>query len=96
MMDIYQVIKEPHITEKANIQKEGTNQITFKVHKKANKVEIRQAVETFFKTKVLDVRTMNVRGKRRRMGKTVGKKSDWKKAVVRLAPGENIEFFEGM
>jgi large subunit ribosomal protein L23 len=96
VMDIYQVIKEPHITEKANIQKEGTNQITFKVHKKANKVEIRQAVETFFKTKVLDVRTMNVRGKRRRMGKTVGKKSDWKKAVVRLAPGENIEFFEGM
>ncbi len=96
MMDIYQVIKEPHITEKANIQKEGTNQITFKVHKKANKVEIKQAVETFFMTKVLDVRTMNVGGKRRRMGKTVGKKSDWKKAVVRLAPGENIEFFEGM
>jgi large subunit ribosomal protein L23 len=96
VMDIYQVIKEPRITEKANIQKEDTNQVTFKVHKKANKVEIRQAVETFFKTKVLDVRTMNVRGKRRRMGKTVGKKSDWKKAVVRLAPGENIEFFEGM
>ncbi len=96
MMDIYQVIREPRITEKANIQKEDTNQVTFKVHKKANKVEIRQAVETFFKTKVLDVRTMNVRGKRRRMGKTVGKKSDWKKAVVRLAPGENIEFFEGM
>ena len=96
MMDIYQVIKEPRITEKANIQKEDTNQVTFKVHKKANKVEIRQAVETFFKTKVLYVRTMNVRGKRRRMGKTVGKKSDWKKAVVRLAPGENIEFFEGM
>ena len=96
MMDIYQVIKEPRITEKANIQKEVTNQVTFVVHKKANKVEIRQAVETFFKTKVLDVRTMNVRGKRRRMGRTVGKKSDWKKAVVRLAPGENIEFFEGM
>jgi len=96
VMDIYQVIKEPRITEKSNIQKEDTNQVTFKVHKKANKVEIRKAVETFFKTKVLDVRTMNVRGKRRRMGKTVGKKSDWKKAVVRLAPGENIEFFEGM
>ena len=95
-MNIYQVIKEPHITEKANLQKEETNQITFRVHKKANKVEIRQAVETFFKTKVLEVRTMNVRGKKRRMGRTVGKKSDWKKAVVRLAPGENIEFFEGM
>jgi large subunit ribosomal protein L23 len=96
VMNIYQVIKEPHITEKANLQKEETNQITFRVHKKANKVEIRQAVETFFKTKVLEVRTMNVRGKKRRMGRTVGKKSDWKKAVVRLAPGENIEFFEGM
>jgi large subunit ribosomal protein L23 len=96
VMHIYQVIREPHVTEKANIQKEGTNQITFKVHKKANKVEIRQAVETFFKTKVSDVQTMNVLGKRRRMGKTVGKKSDWKKAVVRLAPGEKIEFFEGM
>ena len=96
MMNIYQVIKEPHITEKANLQKEETNQITFRVHKKANKVEIRQAVETFYKTKVLEVRTMNVRGKKRRMGRTVGKKSDWKKAVVRLAPGENIEFFEGM
>jgi len=96
VMNIYQVIKEPHITEKANLQKEETNQITFRVHKKANKVEIRHSVETFFKTKVLEVRTMNVRGKKRRMGRTVGKKSDWKKAVVRLAPGENIEFFEGM
>ena len=95
-MDIYQVIKEPHITEKANLQKEGTNQVSFKVHKRANKIEIKQAVETLFKTKVLDVRTMNVRGKRRRMGRSVGKKPDWKKAVVRLAPGENIEFFEGM
>ena len=95
-MDIYQVIREPHITEKANIQKEGSNQISFKVHKRANKVEIRQAVEALLKTKVLEVRTLNVRGKRRRMGRSVGKKSDWKKAIVKLAPGENIEFFEGM
>ena len=95
-MDIYQVIKEPHITEKSNVQKEGTNQVSFKVHRRANKIEIRQAVETFLKTKVLEVKTMNVRGKRRRMGKSLGKRPDWKKAVVRLAPGENIEFFEGM
>lgn len=95
-MDIYQVIKEPHITEKSNVQKEGTNQVSFKVHRRANKIEIRQAVETFLKAKVLDVRTMNVRGKRRRMGKSLGKRPDWKKAVVKLAPGENIEFFEGM
>jgi large subunit ribosomal protein L23 len=95
-VDIYQVIKEPHITEKSNVQKEGANQVSFKVHRRANKIEIRQAVETFLKAKVLDVRTMNVRGKRRRMGKSLGKRPDWKKAVVKLAPGENIEFFEGM
>ncbi len=90
------MIKEPHITEKATVQKEESNQISFKVHRRANKIEIRQAVETFFKIKVLDVRTMNVRGKSRRMGKSAGKKPDWKKAVVKLAPGESIEFFEGM
>jgi len=95
-VDIYQVIKEPHITEKANIQKSETNQVTFNVHRGANKIEIKQAVETLLKTKVLDVRTMNVRGKSRRMGKTMGRRSHWKKAIVSLAPGQNIEFFEGM
>lgn len=95
-MDIYQVIKEPHITEKANLLKEGANQVSFKVHKRANKIEIKQAVETFLKAKVIEVKTMNVRGKRRRMGRSAGKRADWKKAIVRLVPGENIEFFEGM
>ena len=95
-MDIYQVIKEPHITEKASFQKEGFNQISFKVHKQANKIEIRQAIETLLKVKVLEVRTINMRGKNRRMGRNVGKKPDWKKAIVRLAPGESIEIFEGM
>ena len=95
-MDIYQVIKEPHITEKANLQKSDANQVSFKVHRRANKVEIREAVETLLKAKVLEVRTMNVRGKKRRVGRTVGRRPHWKKAIVRLAPGENIEFFEGM
>ncbi|MCP4574969.1 MAG: 50S ribosomal protein L23 [Deltaproteobacteria bacterium] len=95
-MDIYQVIKEPHITEKATLQKGLANKISFKVHKRANKIEIRQAVETLFKTKVVDVSTMNVRGKRRRVGRNAGKRPDWKKAVVTLAPGEDVEFFEGM
>ena len=94
-MDIYQIIKEPRITEKANLQKEGSNQISFKVDRKANKIEIKKAVEILFKTKVLEVRTMNVRGKLRRMGKNSGKRPDWKKAIVRLAPDQNIEFFEG-
>jgi large subunit ribosomal protein L23 len=66
------------------------------VHKWANKAEVKQAVETLFKTKVLDVKTMNMQGKGRRMGRSFGKKPDWKKAIVKLAPGENIEIFEGM
>lgn len=94
-MDIYQIIKEPRITEKANLQKEGSNQISFKVDRRANKIEIRKAIETLFKTKVLEVKTMNVRGKRRRMGRNSGKKPDWKKAIVRLAPDQSVEFFEG-
>lgn len=95
-MDIYQIIREPHVTEKTTLQKEGSNQISFKVHKKANKIEIRRAVETLFKKKVIDVNVMNVQGKKRRVGRNAGKRPDWKKAVVKLAPGESIEFFEGM
>ena len=94
-MDIYRVIMEPHIAEKGNIQKEMYNQISLKVDRRANKIEIRKAVETLFKTKVLDVKTLNMKGKKRRVGRNIGKKPDWKKAIVKLAPGENIEFFEG-
>ena len=95
-MDLYKVIKAVHVTEKGTLQKELQNQIALKVDRKANKVEIRRAVETLFKTKVVDVKTMNMKGKRRRVGRNLGKKADWKKAVVKLAPGESIEFFEGM
>jgi large subunit ribosomal protein L23 len=95
-VDIYQIIREPRITEKSTVQKETSNQLTFKVHPAANKIEVRKAVEKLLKTRVVEVRTMNVRGKRRRMGKNLGKRPDWKKAVVRLAPGEKVEFFEGM
>jgi large subunit ribosomal protein L23 len=95
-VDIYQIIKEPHITEKTSLQKGLANKISFKVHKRANKIEIKQAVGTLFKTKVVDVRTMNVRGKRRRVGRNLGKRPDWKKAVVTLESGENVEFFDGM
>jgi large subunit ribosomal protein L23 len=95
-MDIYNVIKEPHIAEKVNQQKELFNQLTFKVDKRANKVEIKNAVERIFKTKVLDVKTLNIKGKKRRIGRNIGKRPDWKKAIVRLAPGEKVEFFEGV
>ena len=95
-MDIYQVIKKPLITEKGNLQKEHYNQISLRVDKRANKVEIWHAVEVLFKTQVLDVKTMNVKGKTRRVGRNVGKRPDWKKAIVKLVPGKTIEFFEGM
>jgi len=95
-MDIYQVLIGPHITEKATDVKRLTGQVIFKVHKDANKLEIKQAVEKFFKVKVLDVRTINVKGKRKRIGRFEGKRSDWKKAVIKLAPGQTIEFFEGL
>lgn len=95
-MDIYQVIKKPLITEKGTLQKEKHNQICLKVDRRANKVEIRHAVEKLFKTQVLEVKTMNMAGKKRRTGKNIGKKPDWKKAIVKLAPGKTIEFFEGV
>ncbi|MBF0528956.1 MAG: 50S ribosomal protein L23 [Deltaproteobacteria bacterium] len=92
----HEVVFRPLITEKSNLAKEKTNQVVFEVDRGSNKVEIRQAVEKAFKVKVLDVRTVNVMGKKKRVGKTVGRRSDWKKAMVTLAPGEHIEFFEGV
>lgn len=92
----YEVIKRPLITEKSTIQKESANQITFEVDRKANRVEIKRAVEDIFKVKVAGVRTVQVMGKFKRRGRILGKRNDYKKAVVRLMPGERIEFFEGV
>ena len=96
MSEAHQIIKRPLITEKSTRQKEEGNEIAFVVDPKANKVEIRQAVEKLFKVKVLRVRTMHLAGKRKRMGKFTGWKSDWKKAIVTLREGDRIEFFEGV
>ena len=95
-MDLYKVIKRPLITEKGNLHKELSNQIALEVDRRANKVEIRRAVESLLKTEVLEVRTLNVQGKTRRVGRTKGRRPNWKKAIVRLAPGKRIEFFEGV
>ena len=96
MMDLYQIIKRPLITEKGTKQKEQSNQLVFEVDRRANKILVRNAIENIFKVKVVSVRMMNVKGKERRVGRNVGRRADWKKAIVRLAPGENIEFFEGI
>jgi large subunit ribosomal protein L23 len=91
----YEIIKRPLITEKTNIQKEIANQVTFEVDRRANRIEIKQAVETAFKVKVANIQTMQVKGKVKRRGRSVGKRRDWKKAIVTLLPGERIDFFEG-
>jgi large subunit ribosomal protein L23 len=83
------------ITEKTNIQKEIANQVTFEVDRRANRIEIRQAVESAFKVKVANIQTIQVKGKIKRRGRSVGKRRDWKKAIVTLMPGERIDFFEG-
>lgn len=96
MKEAHQIIKRPLITEKSTRLKEDANQIAFVVDPKATKIEIRQAVEKLFKVKVESVRTLNVIGKQKRMGRHLGWKSDWKKALVTLREGDRIEFFEGV
>ena len=95
MKDIYGVIKRPLITEKANILKEQKNKVAFVVDRGANKAEIKEAVERLLKVKVIKVNCSNMKGKPRRLGRTIGKRPDWKKAVVTLKPGDRIDFFEG-
>jgi large subunit ribosomal protein L23 len=96
-MKIQEIIRRPLISEKSMVQREGNNTIAFEVHRDANKIAVKNAVETQFKVKVAEVRIANVHGKVRRQGKFSGRRPDWKKAYVRLAEGEKpIEFFEGM
>ena len=91
-----ELIRRPLITEKATRLKEGSNTICFEVARSANKIEVRRAVEKLFGVKVVDVRVANREGKFKRMGRFVGQRKAWKKAYVRLAPGQTIEFFEGV
>ncbi len=95
-MELHQIIKKILITEKSNLDREAANKYHFEVDRKANKVEIGHAVEKLFKVKVTDVRVIHVLGKKKRMGRIVGQKSSWKKAVVTLAAGNSIEFAEGV
>jgi large subunit ribosomal protein L23 len=95
-MTPYEILKRPVITEKSTIQKEANNQLTFEVDRRANKVEIRRAVEQVFNAKVVSVRTIQMKGKVKRFGRTLGKRRNWKKAIVTLAPGARVDFFEGV
>lgn len=92
-MELHKIIRRPLVTEKTTLLREG-NQYLFDVDPRANKIEIEKAVEKLFKVKVVDVRTLNVLGKKKRVGRLQGKKSDWKKAIVTVAPGSTIEIFD--
>ena len=92
----HDIVIRPLITEKTSIQKEVNNQITFEVDRRANRVEIKKAIENIFSVNVVGVRTMQVKGKTKQRGRIVGKRRDWKKAIVTLMPGERIDFFEGV
>lgn len=95
-MRIQDVIRRPLITEKSGVLRETINVMAFEVDERANKIEIKRAVESQFKVKVAEVRVANMHGKLRRQGRFAGRRADWKKAFVRLAPGEKaVDFFEG-
>ena len=107
-MKPHQIIKRPLLTEKGTHLKETGGQaagideesrrskVVFEVHSDANKVQIRQAIQALFSVAVTGVQTQIVRGKLKRMGRFVGKRPNWKKAIVTLAAGNKIEFFEGV
>jgi large subunit ribosomal protein L23 len=96
MPNLNDVIVRPLVTEKSHDQLDRLGAYTFVVNRDANKIEIAKAVEKQFGVKVRDVRTMRYAGKQKRMGRFVGRKASWKKAVVTLAEGDSIELFEGV
>ena len=93
-MNIYDVIKKPLITEKTTVEKDERNVIAFVVNRAANKIEIKAAVKQLFNAEVASVNTVNVAGKTKRTAKSIGKRSNWKKAYVTLKEGSNVDFFE--
>ena len=96
-MRIQEIIRRPLITEKSTELRDERNIVAFQVDRRANKIEIRRAVEAQFGVKVAEVRVASMHGKTRRQGRYTGRQPDWKKAYVRLAEGEKpIEFFEGV
>jgi len=95
-MKHYDIVRGPVVTEKTTLQKDTSNQVTLRVDTNANRVEIKEAVEKNFNTKVKQVRTIQVKGKVKQRGKIIGKRKDWKKAIITLMPGQKIDFFEGV
>jgi large subunit ribosomal protein L23 len=95
-MEVHQIIRKLLVTEKSTVARDESNKYVFEVDRKANKVEIGRAVERLFKVKVVDVHVMHVLGKKKRMGRIIGQKSSWKKAIVTLTAGNRIDVIEGV
>ena len=95
-MRVHDVIQRPLVTEKSNLGREENNLATFAVDPRANKHDIQRAVEALFGVDVVSVRTMRQPRKKKRVGKIIGRTAEWKKAIVQLAEGQSIEFFEGV
>jgi large subunit ribosomal protein L23 len=93
-VDKYEVLRRPVVTEKSDMLAETRNQYVFEVARRANKVQVRHAVEDIFGVRVTDVRTALMPGKTRRWGRHVSRTPAWKKAIVTLAPGDRIDLFE--
>jgi len=95
-VNVHDVIRRPLVTEKSSIGRDEHNLATFAVDPRANKHDIRRAVEQLFEVRVVDVRTMRQPRKKRRVGTKIGRRAEWKKAIVQLEEGQSIEFFEGV
>jgi large subunit ribosomal protein L23 len=95
-VNLHDIIYRPVVTEKSTIAREFGNVVTLAVDPRANKHQIKSAVESLFSVNVTSVRTSRMPRKSRRVGKYLGRKSEWKKAIVTLAEGQSIEFFEGV
>jgi large subunit ribosomal protein L23 len=96
MKPVSDIIYQAIISEKGTILRDKQNSYVFKVNRSANKIEIKKAIESAFTVKVLDVKTINVKGKSKRLGRFEGRRSDWKKAVVKLKEGDSIDIFESV
>ena len=94
MKDARLIVKQALITEKGSVLRESAGQYTFEVAIEANKIEIKRAIETIFKVKVTEVRTQVMHGKVKRLGRSVGRRPDWKRAIVTLAADQTIELFD--
>jgi large subunit ribosomal protein L23 len=95
MPTLHQTIVRPIVTEQSSVAYQERGEYTFEVHPDATKTTIRQAIEQLFGVKVTGVWTSQMRGKTRRVGRSVGKRANWKKAIVKLREGDTIEIFEG-